>query len=48
MCRQVLAEFAEDLPILLAVEGDPSAERRTSLAALLPDAFRADDLGANR
>lgn len=46
MCRQTLAEFAEDLPILLGVEGDPSAERRTSLAALLPDAFRAGDLGS--
>jgi cytidine deaminase len=44
MCRQVLAEFAEDLPVLLAVDGDPSAERRTTLAALLPDAFRAGDL----
>lgn len=45
MCRQVLAEFAEDLPIVLAVAGDPSAKRETSLAALLPDAFRAGDLG---
>lgn len=44
MCRQVLAEFAEDLPILLGVAGNPSATRRTSLAALLPDAFRASDL----
>ncbi len=44
MCRQVLAEFAEDLPIGLGVAGDPAAERRTSLAALLPDAFRARDL----
>ncbi|MBL9025593.1 MAG: cytidine deaminase [Myxococcales bacterium] len=45
MCRQVLAEFAEDLPIQLDVAGDPTATRRTSLAALLPDAFRASDLG---
>lgn len=44
MCRQVLAEFAEDLPILLGVDGDPKAERRTTLATLLPDAFRAGDL----
>jgi cytidine deaminase len=44
MCRQVLAEFAEDLPILLGVSGNPAATRRTSLAALLPDAFRASDL----
>ena len=45
MCRQVLAEFAEDLPIVLTVAGDPAAKRETSLAALLPDAFRAGDLG---
>jgi cytidine deaminase len=44
MCRQVLAEFAEDLPIVLGVAGNPAATRRTSLAALLPDAFRASDL----
>ncbi len=44
MCRQVLAEFALDLPIALTVDGDPNGGRRTTLAALLPDAFRADDL----
>ncbi len=41
-CRQTLAEFAADLPIRLLVEGGPS--RMTSLAALLPDAFRAEAL----
>jgi cytidine deaminase len=45
MCRQTLAEFAADLPIVLIVEGDPSATKRSSLAELLPDAFRADALG---
>ncbi len=43
-CRQVLAEFAMDLPVRLVVDGDPSATRDTSLAALLPDAFRKDSL----
>lgn len=40
-CRQTLAEFAMDLPIHLFVEGQASAPRMTSLAELLPDAFRA-------
>jgi cytidine deaminase len=44
-CRQVLAEFG-DFPVLLA---DPSAVRsRTSVARLLPDAFRAGDLPRDR
>ena len=41
-CRQTLAEFALDLPVRLLVEGGGS--RTTSLAALLPDAFRAEAL----
>ena len=44
-CRQVLAEFALDLPIRLSVAAPGVASRDTSLAALLPDAFRADALG---
>jgi cytidine deaminase len=44
-CRQTLAEFALDLPIYLAVEGDALPPRLTSLSALLPEAFRADALG---
>jgi cytidine deaminase len=49
MCRQTLAEFATDLPILLVVAaapGGPAAvpPRLTSLAVLLPDAFRGDAL----
>jgi cytidine deaminase len=44
MCRQVLAEFALDLPIALIVEGSPAASRRVTLAELLPDAFRSDAL----
>lgn len=43
-CRQTLAEFARELPILLAVEGGAVAPRMTSLEALLPDAFRAEAL----
>ena len=43
MCRQVLAEFAGDLPILLvgrdATSGVETARRVVSLAALLPEAF---------
>ncbi len=45
MCRQTLAEFALDLPIRLVVDGVPGATRHTTLAELLPDAFRADSLG---
>jgi cytidine deaminase len=47
LCRQTLAEFAQDLPIRLiaAVEaGEPAPPRMTSLAILLPDAFRGDAL----
>jgi cytidine deaminase len=43
-CRQTLAEFALDLPIYLATEGDSVPPRVTSLSALLPDAFRAEAL----
>ncbi len=44
MCRQVLAEFADDLPIRLLVDGDPSKTDGTTLAELLPRAFRASAL----
>jgi len=41
-CRQILAEFADDVPVLLA---DLSGVRsRTSSSRLLPHAFRAVDL----
>lgn len=40
-CRQVLREFAEDLPILLS-NGDSRALHR--LTELLPEAFGPDDL----
>ena len=43
-CRQTLAEFALDLPIRLMVESAPADARTPTLAALLPDAFRADAL----
>ena len=43
MCRQVLAEFADDdLPIALA--NDAGERSDTTLGALLPHAFRRDDL----
>ncbi len=39
-CRQVIAEFSDDLPILI-VDADPDVEvQRTSLAELLPNRFR--------
>jgi cytidine deaminase len=44
-CRQTLAEFAGDLPIRLLAEGAAVPARMTSLAALLPEAFRASSLG---
>jgi cytidine deaminase len=41
ICRQVLAEFALDMPIALVGDGATRNKRRdTTLAALLPDAFR--------
>jgi cytidine deaminase len=43
-CRQTLAEFALDLPILLTVEGSALPPVRTTLEALLPNAFRSDSL----
>jgi cytidine deaminase len=44
MCRQTLAEFAEDLPVCLLVVEGGAPVRRTTLSALLPDAFRAGAL----
>jgi len=43
-CRQVLAEFALDMPVRLAVEDPAVPPRMTTLAALLPEAFRAEAL----
>jgi cytidine deaminase len=48
-CRQVLAEIARDLPVALAIAGEPSPARVTSLAALLPESFRGELVtGASR
>ena len=44
MCRQTLAEFAADLPILLCVADGAVAPVETSIAELLPDAFGANAL----
>jgi cytidine deaminase len=42
-CRQVLAEFAPDLEVI--VQGTEGAPERTTLTELLPRAFGAGDLG---
>ena len=42
-CRQVLKEFAKDLPILL-VSASSGARRLVRLAQILPDAFGPSDL----
>jgi cytidine deaminase len=39
-CRQVLAEFARDLPILLVDVNQPAAIVEVNLRELLPQAFR--------
>ena len=44
MCRQVLAEFAMDLPIRLVGADPAGAPVDTTLAELLPRAFRGDAL----
>jgi cytidine deaminase len=46
ICRQVLAEFARDMAIVLVGEGPPGHDDRrdTTLAALLPDAFEKSAL----
>lgn len=41
ICRQVLSEFARDMPVALVLESAGGPKRRdTTLAELLPDAFR--------
>ena len=44
MCRQVLAEFAEDVPVHLVSVTPGVMARTTSLSKLLPEAFRPDML----
>lgn len=41
-CRQVLAEFCDDLPILLVDTDDPDSIQETSLRQLFPRAFGPD------
>lgn len=45
-CRQVLAEFSGDLPILLVDADDPHRVQQTSLGKLFPHAFRPTGAGA--
>ena len=48
ICRQVLAEFAQDLPVLLVgVDGAEEVREFTSLGELLPRAFRGAALTTN-
>lgn len=47
-CRQVLAEFAMDVPVYLASTVPGSVHRVTSLSKLLPDAFRGEILTAKQ
>ncbi len=43
MCRQVLVEFARDMPVVLVAETDAGDVRRdTTLAALMPDVFELE------
>jgi cytidine deaminase len=42
MCRQTLAEFARDLPVVLV--NDRGERRETTLETLLPLGFRREDL----
>jgi cytidine deaminase len=41
-CRQVIAEFCDDLPIYLVDADKPKAVAKTSLAELLPLRFKLD------
>ncbi len=43
ICRQVLSEFAEDMPVILA---GPGQQSELSLAALLPNRFILSPKGA--
>lgn len=45
-CRQVLAEFSDDLWVLLA-DADSDRVRETSLNQLFPEAFRPDHGGSD-
>jgi cytidine deaminase len=42
LCRQTLAEFADDLPIALAVAGDAEPRVVKNLRELFPEPFRAE------
>ena len=46
MCRQTLAEFASDMPIQVADLRGEARTLETTLAELLPHAFRGDALAA--
>lgn len=47
ICRQVLIEFAKDMPVVLVAETESGDVRRdTTLAELLPDAFELETDGS--
>lgn len=46
LCRQMLAEFADDVPVTMVNEGGETV--RTTLGELLPLAFRSGDLALPR
>jgi cytidine deaminase len=51
ICRQVLAELAKDMRVVLIAEAESGREterRETTLAALLPDAFAGSSLPKSR
>jgi cytidine deaminase len=48
MCRQVLSEFARDLPILLVAGAGTGTRKLVRLAEIFPGSFGKDDLVKSR
>ena len=47
LCRQVLSEFSPDGRLVVLMRAADGAPRRTTIAALLPDAFGPDAFGSD-